>query len=69
MTHKKPKLVNRKGRPITLYLRPEQARELDTVSRTRHVPKSEIIRLGLDRLLDDLRGGQMNLPLGVENLR
>ena len=69
MTRKKPKLVNRKGRPITLYLRAEQAQELEAVSRNRHVPKSELIRLGLDRLLDDLRGGQMNLPLGVENLR
>lgn len=69
MTRKKQKLVNRKGRPITLYLRQEQAQELEAVSRTRHVAKSELIRLGLDRLLDDLRGGQMSLPLGVESLR
>ena len=60
--------MQRSGRPITLYLRQEQALELDTVSRNRHVAKSELIRLALDRLFDDLRGGQLNLPLGVEHL-
>ena len=69
MARGKQKPVNRRGRPITLYLRPEQAVELEAVSRRRHVAKSELIRLGLDRLLDDLRGGQLNLPLGVETLR
>lgn len=57
--------MQRKGRPITLYLRQEQAVELEAVSRTRHVAKAEVIRLALDRLLEDIRGGQMNLPLGV----
>jgi len=62
----KAKPVQRKGRPITLYLRQEQAIELDALSRSRHVAKAEVIRLALDRLLEEIRDGQMKLPLGVE---
>jgi len=65
LIRRKTRPVQRKGRPITLYLRQEQAVELEAVSRTRHVAKAEVIRLALDRLLEDIRGGQMNLPLGV----
>lgn len=51
---------------MTLYLRQEQALELDLLSRNRHVAKAEVIRFALDRLLEEMRGGQLNLPLGVD---
>jgi Arc/MetJ-type ribon-helix-helix transcriptional regulator len=68
MARKKLRTVQRRGRPLTLYLRQEQAVELDTVSRNRRVSKSELVRFALDRLLMDLRDGQMIMPLGLENL-
>lgn len=66
--HNKPKLVQRKGRPFTLYLSPEQARELDATARARRVAKAELMRVALDRLLLDMRNGQLSLPLGLEGL-
>ena len=60
--------VRRKGRPFTLYLSPELAHELDALSRSRRVAKADLIRVALDRLLLDLRGGQLRLPLGTEGL-
>jgi predicted transcriptional regulator len=66
--HNKRKLVLRKGRPFTLYLSPEQARELDTIARSRRVAKAELMRVALDRLLLDMRNGQLSLPLGLEGL-
>jgi len=68
MPRKKLRTVQRRGKPLTLYLRQEQALELDTVSRNRRVTKSELVRVALDRLLMDLRDGQMTMPLGLENL-
>ncbi len=65
MTRKKKKL-QRRGKPFTVYFREAQASELDTLSRTRHVPKSELVRLALERFFDDIKGGQLDLPLGVE---
>ena len=64
----KPKLVQRKGRPFTLYLSPEQARELDATARSHRVAKAELMRVALDRLLLDIRNGQLSLPLGLEGL-
>jgi len=68
LAQKKAKSVQRRGRPFTLYLHQDQARELDLVARSRRVAKAELIRLALDRLMEQIRGGQLNLPLGVENL-
>jgi hypothetical protein len=65
---KQAKPVRRRGRPFTLYLSPEQALQLDTISRSRRVAKAELIRVALDRLLDDMHSGQLTLPLGVEGL-
>jgi hypothetical protein len=63
-TPKKSK--RRMGKPFTLYLSPRQASELETVSKSRHVPKSELVRLAFDRFLEDLRGGQLELPIGID---
>ncbi len=65
---RKKKAVQRRGRPVTFYLRQDQAGELDVVSKQRRVAKAELIRLAVDRLLQDIRGGQMTLPLGVGEL-
>jgi len=65
---KTPRPVRRKGRPFTLYLSPELARELDALSQSRRVAKADLVRVALDRLLLDLRGGQLRLPLGMEGL-
>lgn len=67
-TANKPRLVRRKGRPFTLYLSPELAQQLEMLSRTRRVTKAELVRVALDRLLLDMRNGQLSLPLGMEGL-
>ena len=64
-----PKRPRRRGVPFTLYLSRKQAEDLDLVSRTRHVPKAELMRLALDRFLADLEGGQLDLPLGIEEAK
>ena len=58
--------VRRKGKPFTLYLAPEQAKQLETVSRQRSVAKAAIVRFAVDRLLVQLGSGQLELPLGIE---
>jgi hypothetical protein len=68
MGRRKPKPVRRRGRPFTLYLSPQLAQELEWLSHTRRVAKAEVVRVALDRLLLDLRNGQLTLPLGVEGL-
>ena len=41
----------RRGLPFTFYLRRAQAERLNLVSRNRHVPKSELVRMAIDRFL------------------
>jgi hypothetical protein len=62
---KKRKRVRRRGKAFTLYLPEKQARELSEVSRSRHVAKAEVVRVAVDRLMSDLQGGQLELPLGL----
>ena len=64
MTIQKPR---RRGVPLTVYLSPQQAAELTTVSRRRHVSKVQLVRLALERLFDDMRNGQLELALGIED--
>ena len=51
-----------------VYLSADQARELEALSHTRHVTKAELVRCALGRLFDDIKGGQLELPLGVEGV-
>ena len=60
------KQVQRKGTPFTLYLAPEQARQLEAVSRQRSVAKAAIVRFAVDRLLVQLGNGQLDLPFGIQ---
>ena len=59
------KEARRTGTPFTLYLSIEQARELEHLSRERHVAKAAVVRFAVERLLSDLGSGQLELPLGI----
>ncbi len=55
----------RTGRPFMLYLRTEQLERLDRASKLRHVPKSELVRLAIDRFLASLESKGPSDRLGV----
>ena len=56
----------RKGKTAVLvYFPTEQAVNLSTVARARRVPKAELIRVAVGRLLNELNSGQLDLPLGL----
>lgn len=48
-----------------MYFTVEQAQELNVISRERRVSKSVIVRFALERLLDQLKSGQLKLPFGM----
>ena len=55
----------RKGVPFTMYFSSEQAAALAAISRDRRVSKSTVVRYAVERLLEQLKNGQLNLPFGV----
>jgi hypothetical protein len=57
--------VARKGVPFTMYFSPEQAEALAAVCRTRRVSKATLVRYAVERLLDQIESGQLQLPFGV----
>jgi hypothetical protein len=57
--------TNRTGVPITFYLDQALNKRLNATSKERHVGKSSIIRLAVERLLTQLDNGQLDLPLGI----
>jgi len=57
--------TNRSGVPITVYIDSDLNQRLNTTSKERHVGKSSIIRLAVERLLTQLESGQLELPLGL----
>jgi len=57
--------TNRSGVPITVYLDKTLNNRLNATSKERHVGKSSIIRLAVERLLTQLESGQLELPLGI----
>lgn len=48
-----------------VYFRPEQKERLDSVSRERNVAMAALVRSAVDRFLDQLTSGQLQLPLGL----
>jgi hypothetical protein len=58
--------MRRRGKPLTVYFTPEQVAQLDAVAKQRQISKSTLMRFAVDRLLEQLRGGQLDLPLGLE---
>lgn len=57
--------VSRKGVPFTVYFSPEQSRALATISRDRRVSKATVVRFAVERLLEQIENGQLELPLGM----
>ncbi|MCC6292525.1 MAG: hypothetical protein IT164_07765 [Bryobacterales bacterium] len=57
--------VKRTGKPLMIYFSPEQADRLTLLAGERRVTKATIVRYAVDRLLDDLNNGQLELPLGL----
>jgi Arc/MetJ-type ribon-helix-helix transcriptional regulator len=48
-----------------MYFSSEQAEALAAVSRARRVSKSTVIRYAVERLLEQLKNGQVSPPFGV----
>jgi hypothetical protein len=57
--------VVRKGVPLTVYFSAEQAKAIATISCDRRVSKATLVRFAVERLLEEIEGGQLELPLGV----
>ena len=55
----------RNGVPLTVYLSQELSDAVSAVSHDRRVDKATIVRTALERLLQQIADGQMNLPLGI----
>jgi hypothetical protein len=49
-----------------VYLEKQQAGRLSNLSRDRRITKTAIVKYAVDRLLLDLKNGQLDLPLGFE---
>lgn len=62
---RRPKKEKRKGKPLTVYFAKDLADRLAVVSNQRHVAKAAVVRFALERLLDQLSNGQLELPLGL----
>jgi hypothetical protein len=58
-------VAKRSGKPFTVYLADDLSRALSAVSDKRKVDKSVIVRVAIERLLNDLETGQLELPLGI----
>jgi hypothetical protein len=57
--------MKRSGRPLVVYFTKEQAERLSMMCRERHVNKTTIVRFAVDRFLDQLSSGQLELPFGL----
>lgn len=57
--------AKRTGKPLTVYLADDLSHALAVVSKKRMVHKSVIVRVAVERLLNDLETGQLELPLGI----
>jgi predicted DNA-binding protein len=51
--------------PVTLYIDAGLNKRLNATSKERHVGKSSIIRLAIERFLTQVESGQLDLPLGL----
>lgn len=55
----------RSGKPLTVYLNDSLSSALSVACEKRKVRKSDIVRVAVERLLNDLETGQLELPLGI----
>jgi hypothetical protein len=57
----------RKRVQFNLNLPPEELSRLKKLSEERRVPMVNIVRFALDLLFEQLEGGQLQLPFGLED--
>lgn len=57
--------TKRNGKPLLVYFPKEEAERLSSVAKERRVAKTELVRVAVGRLLNDLNSGQLELPLGL----
>ena len=57
--------TRRSGKPLTVYFSDDLSQALKSASEERRVHKSEIVRFAVERLLEQLSNGQLELPLGL----
>jgi uncharacterized protein RhaS with RHS repeats len=60
-----PAKGGRRGVPYTVYLSQDMTAALNALSSQRKVDKSDLVRTAIQRLLDDIANGQLDLPLGI----
>lgn len=60
-----PQPGKRRGVPLTVYLSEELSQALSAAAEGRRVGKSTIVRIAVERLLEQLDNGQLKLPLGI----
>jgi hypothetical protein len=59
------KVGKRRGKPFIVYFNKELADKLKSASQERSVAKAVLVRLAVERLLNQLGSGQLELPLGL----
>lgn len=60
-----PQHGKRRGVPLTVYFSEALSQALSAAAEERRVGKSTIVRIAVERLLQHLDSGQLNLPLGL----
>jgi hypothetical protein len=60
-----PTKAKRKGKALLVYFPKDQAENLSNVARERRMAKTELVRVAVMRLLNDLNSGQPELPLAL----
>jgi DNA-binding LacI/PurR family transcriptional regulator len=62
------KAGHRSGTPLTVYFSDDQMERLNRISTQRKVPKSELLRLAVDLLLERINNGQMELGIELRRM-
>ena len=57
--------AKRSGKPLTIYLNDDLSLSLASTCERRKVNKPDLVRVAVERLLNDLESGQLDLPLGI----
>jgi len=60
-----PKPKKRRGVPFTVYFNERLSQALSAAAEERRIGKSAIVRIAVERLLQQLESGQLDLPLGL----
>lgn len=55
----------RRGKPLIVYFDEGLADKLKSASQDRRVAKATLVRFAVERLLNQLGSGQLELPLGL----